>query len=352
MHQTIPIGAAATLAYGSVLINTMPIWLGALTDKADANEALPGLLASILLLAAAIGCGSAEPRRGPSLFRICSIGVVGGLPIIGAMAEAITSASLLIAGGIFGISLGLLLYRALMALIATADPARLIGNTLAIGVIASLVVLLAVSVYPDAILAILSVLSLIPAAAALIRAASAPTDRFDLEVMRPGWSSLGFFPFFIAMGAYWVFLEIYASIQGLATISEWLFAGLLASAIGSTLAARLRSTVRKHVLLLSMLAAAITGAATYLTSIHWMIGATILANGFFLFLFFSLYLGAVTTAEAGRRMAVYLAGFALGGAVGSITITMGGYVAMASFIFLSGCIAVPAAMSSRPGPLA
>ncbi len=99
-----------------------------------------------------------------------------------------------------------------------------------------------------------------------------------------------------------------------------------------------------------MLAAAGSGAVTYAATAPWVIGVSILVNGFFLFLFFPLYLGSGHPTEAGARMANYLAGFALGGVFGAAIIGMSGFAALAMATALAGVIALPSPLSFGPGP--
>lgn len=47
-------------------------------------------------------------------------------------------------------------------------------------------------------------------------------------------------------------------------------------------------------------------------------------------------------------MAIYLAGFALGGVVGAMILSFGGFPTLATVIAVSGIIALPAAQSPRP----
>lgn len=291
MQRNRSMGTVGTLGYGGVLINTMPIWLVWITAISDAGEALPGVLASVVLLTAAAGCGFGNRVMRNDLLRVTAF-LVMLIPALGVFSGTIAPAVLLSAGALFGLAFGLLLYLSLRVLLAIDESARAIGDTLADALVVSLTVLLIVTAYPHAILPILSALSLIPAAIAIVGRVSKGTEPSDGTLLRLGWHSLRFLGFFIAMGAYWAFLEVHADQRALGPISAWLFGGLLASAAGAALAACVPSRSRKRVMLLSMLSAAVSGGATYATAVPSIVGTSIRANGFFLFVFFPLYLGA------------------------------------------------------------
>ena len=93
MQRTIPIGAATTLAYGSVLINTMPIWLVSLAAKSGSGDTLPGFLASVVLLAAASGCGFGGGLTRKSIITMSAL-LVAVLPALGVVASTTSTAVL------------------------------------------------------------------------------------------------------------------------------------------------------------------------------------------------------------------------------------------------------------------
>ena len=87
--------------------------------------------------------------------------------------------------------------------------------------------------------------------------------------------------------------------------------------------------------------AALTGALSYISPSRLLLGLNVLANGFFLFLYFPLYLsncGSSDGADAPSRMAFYLFGFAGGGALGAGLLAIAGYGGLAAAIALAGGI--------------
>jgi hypothetical protein len=70
-----------------------------------------------------------------------------------------------------------------------------------------------------------------------------------------------------------------------------------------------------------------------------ILGSSIVANGFALFLYFPLYLG-LAGVRATNAMATYLLGFAFGGLCGGLILEAGGYPALSAAILISGLIAL------------
>ncbi|MBO9436950.1 hypothetical protein J7394_22325 [Ruegeria sp. R13_0] len=142
------------------------------------------------------------------------------------------------------------------------------------------------------------------------------------------------------MGAYWTFLELFGQTIGSAeAMSYWLLGSLLASAVGSWIAGVVPVFRTRIVRDVSLLAAGISGAASYVTSDMLALGLTILANGFALFLFFPLYLG-LAGARATEAMAIYLFGFAFGGVAGALIVSLGGYYLLAATILVTAFVAL------------
>ncbi|MCG7625187.1 hypothetical protein [Epibacterium sp. Ofav1-8] len=348
MRTKTNLSASATLAYGGVLINTMPIWLVRLGDKATADETLPGILATVILLATAAGCAVGKVILARSLAAIAAALALIGLTVLAVVVDNMSQHTLVVAGGGFGIVLGLLLRKTLVIMLQTHDPPRLVAEGVSVGVLASAVVLLADSIQGGGMLSFIAGLSIVPLCLAMARGRGlhAHTEvRYALE--RP-WQHASFLVFFLGMGAYWAFLEAYAEYIGLGSIGDWLLAGLMTSAMGAALASRLRSSIHRRMMLLSLLATAFSGGITYLATTPLTVGISICANGFFLFMFFPLYLGTGRADQAGPRLVVYLSGFALGGALGALAVVWGDFPGLAVVVAASGIMAAPAVLRSPP----
>ncbi|MBM1635099.1 hypothetical protein JQV27_20010 [Sulfitobacter mediterraneus] len=339
--------AAATLAYGGVLINTMPIWLVRLAAKTEASETLPGVLAMVVLIATAAGCAMRQLGFQTGKCNVLASLALVTLSMSAELFEFIPQHILLFSGGGFGLALGYLLHKTLSIMYQADDTARRLAEAISVGVLMSAVVLLVDAVFGRGILPILAGLSILSVLLNLFPDQSQKLEPIDLRADSPPWWHLSYLAFFLGMGAYWAFLESYAEHIGLGSISGWLFAGLVTSAMGSALASRLRPATHQRMLVLSLLAAAISGGVTYLATVPSVVGLSVCANGFFLFVFFPLYLSAGRADGVGSRLAVYLAGFALGGGLGALAVSFGGFTALALTVALSGFIAVPAALRSQ-----
>ena len=105
------------------------------------------------------------------------------------------------------------------------------------------------------------------------------------------------------------------------------------------IAGLLPSRYRLGMRTLALLAAALTGAASYASPNLNLLGISILANGFFLFLFFPLYIASQED-QAPMAMAVYVLGFALGGLVGPFIVQLAAYQGLGLAIMVSGLIAM------------
>ncbi|MEM1428475.1 MAG: hypothetical protein AAGG09_03350 [Pseudomonadota bacterium] len=331
-----------TLGFGSVLINTMPVWIGELARHPAISASAAGTLGSVVLLSAAVTCvgsGFGAPLRlQKALVPLCLI--------LLALGAAMPVAVILGAACGLGLALGALTGRALAGL--SGDPASLrhVSAALSLGLIVSLAVYLALPVLGVPALWTIAALSL-----SLMRV-GAPGPAAGTP---PPWTALrsgfpiGHLAFFVMMGAYWTYLELFGEAFAQSEMLPfWLLASLLSGALGAHLAARIPPGGRRRVRGWSVLAAALTGAASYAAPTLPLLGASIVANGFFLFLFFPLYLDG-SGAGAPRAMAAYLLGFACGGAVGALVIRAGGYPALAVAILVGGAIAlIPARRLGRP----
>ncbi|MBW4709058.1 hypothetical protein KX928_14805 [Roseobacter sp. YSTF-M11] len=327
------------LSFGSLLINTMPVWVAALTDENRVSDSVAGLLGSLVLLAASLACGAARYVARPFMDRLAPMLVPAGLVSL-ATAKAAPLIVTVLSCAMLGLSLGLLTARALSGVGAGAKLQRAIASALAMGLIAALVVylLLPVSgVDPLWLLSALSLLLLIGGSGNL------PEGRNASLTATPVWSGFPVFqfPFFVMMGAYWSFLEIFAgSIAFPGALSFWLLGSLLTGALGSALAAAVVQRQGHWLASGALICAAATGALSYLSTDIVFLGLMVLTNGFFLFLYFPFYLSGREHKEgaAAKRMAVYLFGFALGGAVGAGLLSSTGFVGLALAIALSGII--------------
>ena len=92
----------------------------------------------------------------------------------------------------------------------------------------------------------------------------------------------------------------------------------------------------------ALLCAAISGAASYVAPTLTVLGVSVLANGLFLYLYFPLYLAEAGApgrqANPGPRMAIYLLGFAFGGAVGAGILQLTGFPGIAIAIATTGVL--------------
>ncbi|MFA3918669.1 hypothetical protein [Ruegeria hyattellae] len=324
------------------ILNTMPIWLAELAVKSGSSEVAVGLLASVILVSAATGCLFGSSTGHLSLPRIAGGLACGGLAGA-AIAQTIAPPVLFAGACAVGLSQGIVLALALSRTDSKPTTLRMIGNGISVGCVISFVLLAGIFATGLSLLPLLAVLAGVQALLLLQRLpvpGNGNTQRLD-------WArDLILLPFFVCMGAYWAFLEIFATEQQLGGLSGWLAASLILSAIGSFLAGATPHRITLHARITGLLLAALAGCLTYLSRTETLLGALILINAFGLFLFFPLYLDRTDSPATG--MARYLLGFALGGGAGSLAIAVGGYPALATAVAVSGLIALPALIGSRP----
>lgn len=313
------------IALGAVVINTMPMWLAVLASGPNHSQTLAGGLGSCVLLAAAMACAFRLPYLTLVMARIV-------VPLAFAVLAADVDKHpvvLLVTCLVLGLALGALTQNALVRM-PTGNVLQGLGTALAIGLFVYLFVYLALPVIQLSPLWVLCALSL--------TLFSVRLDSREANLISGSGLSglpLGYLPFFALMGAYWSFIEIYATSLGdNGSVVNWLLGSLLASAAASALSARIPPSLRQPVGHFALGAAALTGAASYWVVTPIVLGASIVANGFFLFLYFPLYLSS-QEGHATDAMALYLLGFALGGLLGAAIIGIGGYTALALAILIS-----------------
>ncbi len=314
----------------------MPIWLVELAVKSESSDVTVGLLASVVLLSAAIGCAAGADTRFKTLplaaAAVACCGVSGA-----AMVQTISTTVLFVGAGIVGLSLGLVLALPLSRSLTDTSIVRMIGNGMAIGCAASFVLLMGIHVTELSLLPHLALLTVIQV---ILLLRKLPVQNKS-SVRHFNWKQdISLLPFFICMGAYWAFLEVFSVELNLGSLSDWLAGSLLLSGLGSYLAGIIPNRLSLYAGVFGLLLAAFAGGLTYLSKSELLIGATILINAFGLFLFFPLYLDRTDAPATG--MARYLLGFAMGGVLGSFSIAVGGYPALAAAVAVSGLIAVPA----------
>ncbi|MEX0348938.1 MAG: hypothetical protein AB3N15_05885 [Paracoccaceae bacterium] len=323
------------ISYAITFLNTMPIWLAELAHKTGGGSITIGLTASLVLISAAIGC-----FIGPRVLRSGVPAFCGGIVFLGLLASSSASAfdtAMLIPGAaLVGLASGVVLSIPLSAADNGDSLLRMFGQGMSLGCVASLVVLASTASTGFPLLPVLSGLAGIQMVILLQSFSAHALQSFQPAALR---RDLNLFPFFVLMGSYWAFLEVFALERGLETVSGWLAASLVLSALGSLAASVAPDRIRHVLLLLGLGLAALAGGLTYLSVSEVALGMMILCNAFGLFLFFPLYLD--DTDMPGFGMARYLLGFALGGGVGSLIITFGGYRALAFAIIASGLIALP-----------
>ncbi len=320
----------------------MPIWLAELAVKSGISDVAVGVLASVVLLSAAVGCamGTATARN----FLPFGAGVVAGIGIASAAIVHVISTTVLFIGAVgVGWSLGVVLALPLSRSLTDTRLVQMIGNGMAVGCAASFVLLTAIHVTGVSLLPLLAVLAVIQ----IVLLGRQWPEKNKLRVVHFNWKQdMSLLPFFICMGAYWAFLEVFSVELDLGSLSVWLAGSLLLSGMGSCIAGFIPNRLSLHASIVGLLLAALAGGLTYLSTNELVIGITILVNAFGLFLFFPLYLDRTDAPAAG--MARYLLGFALGGVTGSLAIAAGGYLALATAVVASGLIAVPAMARQRP----
>ena len=313
------------VSFGAVVINTMPMWLAELKATAEISETLAGFLGSSLLLAAALSCALRLPYLTPGLGRV-AVPLAFSVLATGTVDHPALLAVICLG---LGVALGLLTRQALGRL-SKGDVLQGVSTALAIGLCISLLVYLALPLFQVSPLWALAALSLALFSVRLDHNESNASPSLGLAHL-----PFGYLPFFALMGAYWSFIEIYAtSLEESRSVAMWLLASLVASVAGSALAAKVPHPLRHLVGHLALSATALSGAIGYWIAAPLLLGISIVANGFFLFLFFPLYL-SLQGERAAPAMALYLLGFAFGGLLGASIIALGGYTALAVAILLS-----------------
>lgn len=327
------------LGFGGVLLNTLPLWLGHLVLHPMMSDQGAGVIGSVTLLLAASACGWINTRP----FARWAWPVLMVSLLVFELTSGVSLATSVLACCAMGLSMGAALSAAFARIGNHENIQGLIATAMSLGLVMSLLVYLIVSLTPFTVLWVLLAL----AAFVFFAITKRPLDSSQIT-KRPALDLSGmplrYMAFFVMMGAYWAFLELYGRRHlGVGNVELWLLGSLIASAVGSALAARVDATRFPAAMPICLALAAVTGAATYWTQSPGLIGASILANGFFLFLFFPLYL-AFEPEQMPKRMALYLAGFAFGGVTGALFITIGGFGALSLAIALSGWIGITEAM--------
>lgn len=331
--------AMAVLGFGALLINTMPAWIAEMAARGGVADSSAGALASLLLLCAAAACACA-PRVRRS---VVTWPALAALPLsLGALAMTGSAAGLPALCAILGASLGYLSALALTAATGTGALRLIVSRSLGIGLVVALAVYLSNAAFGASVLWMLGALALalLPVMVPLSRCA-APQPRPTLG----RWSGLPVWqlPFFTMMGAYWAYLELYGSrLADAGALSLWLSASLVTGALGSFIAGGIGGRLSAKLAAAALVCAALTGALSYVAPSEPVLGLSILANGFFLFLYFPLYLagsgGDADGSSVALRMASYLLGFAAGGLIGALVLEAAGFAGLAAGIALSGFI--------------
>lgn len=323
----------ATLSFGGVLINTLPLWIGELGAHPAITDQIAGALGSLTLLLAAVGCGRSNSNvlvtwAWPAL--VVSILVL-------ALTEGQSAILSAVACAMMGFFTGVSLSGVVKQQAEESNISGRVAAAISIGLLIALLCYLIVAITPLPISWVLVLL----AGAMSVLTYPRPLQSHPL---RPSaqWYQFGpilwLMPFFVMMGAYWTYLDLFAvNVLARRQVEIVLLCSLITGAMGSALAGTLRSTMHAFVFPMSLVLAAIAGAMTYFGQSSTVIIVGILLNGFFLFLFFPLYLSA-TSSPMTVRLAIYLAGFAVGGIIGAAITAIGGYPGLSIAIALSGAV--------------
>lgn len=320
-----------TIGFGLVLINTMPVWIGDLAANARLSDTQAGGIGSLVLLSAAVACATARHAERAGLAKI-------GVPVCLvylALSPPLNAVFTLVACCILGLAIGSLAGLATRGLGSLGTGLRVISTAMTVGLVVSLIVYLVLPVLGLSSFWVLAVISLGLLAAPV---QTSPTGH------HVNWRSIladvpaRYLPFFVLMGAYWTYLELFGGrFEDAQNLPFWLLASLVTGALGSILTSQVPANWRGRAQSLSMFAAALIGALSYVAPTLFLFGLTILLNGFALFLFFPLYLGTAGDRAPGA-MAGYLLGFAIGGVAGAVLVHAAGYASLAAAILLSGII--------------
>ena len=321
------------IVFGAVLVNTMPIWVGDLARSHGFSDTFSGLHASLLLLSAAGTCAGVIPFLKERWTKVLAVLAL----ILLSAGSHLTGFAATVACGALGLAIGALSRAALNELPESPQRVRILSTALTVGLVLSLCVYLIVPLLGVGPFPVLTVLATLLFASRREPATSRPPL---LSPFAPSGATLRMAPFFVMMGAYWTFLDLLGQTIGSAeAMSYWLLGSLVASAVGSWVAGMVPSARARTLCDLSLLAAAITGAASYVSSDMLTLGLTILSNGFALFFFFPLFLG-LAGSRATEAMAIYLLGFAFGGVAGAAIVALGGYTLLAATILTSAIAAL------------
>ncbi len=336
------LGFLVALGFGGVLMNTLPLWIGEMAISSNVSDALAGAAGSVVLLLVAILCTILRSQRAAAW---------GGYTLVlslllFAFSVGSSKVLVLIACGGIGVSMGVVLSGAFAHLAQAEDPQGVISIAVTAGLIASLAAYLIVALTPISIQWVLVVFA-VPVAI-VCSAASENTDAHpDLDALDIAPLPKSLIPFFVMMGAYWAFLDVYgAQYMERQALELWLLGTLLTGAAGSAAAGLVPQSYRRRMMGVALGLAALTGALTYVGLTGIALGLAILANAFFLFLFVPLYLVESQTQMA-QRMALYLASFAFGGGIGALLLNFGGYTALAAVTASTGLLAVPLLRQTR-----
>lgn len=336
------VSAIATLSFGAVFINTIPLWIGSLGRYPAVSEELAGVFASLVLVSAAVICADIGATRFSSTLRIGLSPAIALLAFGNAFPAVLLGFSCLAVG----IALGSFTGNALHTLSKLGNSLKSIGIATSVGLSISVVFYLIVSFLGAPPLVLLLVFSLpiclLPGA---LRSHKCAEKTFSEPFSIP----FHYIGFFVMMGAYWAFLDLFgARFNDQEAVGLWLLTSLISGAVGSITAASVPQEWRRRIQTVGMLMAAVTGAASFLAEDVLFFGISILTNAFALFLFFPLYLESAGT-RMPQAMGSYLAGFAVGGLAGALLVWLGGYLTLAIAILLSGLGAlVPKVRQASP----
>ncbi len=325
--------AIFVLSFGAVVINTMPLWIGALGRYQDVSDGLAGAFGSLVLLSAAATCaglGGTRLRDASRFLLTPSFALLG-------LANAFPSILLGACCTVLGASLGCLTRQALQDLSSGPNAVKAISVAVSLGLAVSLgiyVLVPSLSIPPLVLLAVLSLPVAVMPLAVLRKDAVSRASSAVLSI------PVGYLGFFVMMGAYWTFLDLFGARFGDAdAVNLWLLASLISGMAGSLVATAIPLGWRAHIQRAGIALASVTGAASYASSDLAVFGFTIVANGFALFLFFPLYLKGAGQ-QMPQAMAGYLLGFATGGVAGAALVEVGGYAVLSAAILLFGVVAL------------
>ncbi|MCK8483945.1 hypothetical protein MUY21_07840 [Aliiroseovarius sp. S2029] len=336
--------AIVILGFGAALINTMPIWIAEISQAYALSDAAAGMHASVTLLAAALSCGIAASWRVAGLARGSAVLVPICLVVMAAPFASNSAGLALAASACLGAALGILTAKALYEASSHAERHKIISTALSFGLMTALLIYLLLPMTDLKSLWILAVLSLSLVAAGGSDSVSRQTSGRDGHSVLSDFPVLQF-PFFVMMGAYWTYIELFASsLEAAGDLSLWLLGSLLMGVLGSLIAGKLGATSGRYLPNTALLCAAMSGAVSYLAPTFAVLGVSVLANGFFLYLYFPLYLAGRGTnngrSTSERKMAIYLLGFALGGAAGAGLLHIAGFIGLAIAIAMAGLMGV------------